>query len=111
MRILHVAVSTAVLLIATTSHALVQIDLDAPGNLESMARDHPDRFATIERILAEVPRRSGSVASWMRTEFQARDIEYTDLIMTTNPAKKRLKFTLGDTAYVKVIALERYAAP
>jgi len=111
MRVLHVAISTAVLLIATSSHALETIDLDVPGNLAAIERDHPDRFARIQRILAEVPRRPGSVATWMRTEFQAQNVKYTDLIMTTNPPKKRLEFTLGDTAYVKVITLERYSAP
>jgi hypothetical protein len=111
MKFLHVAISTAVMLIATSSHALETIDLDVPGNLAAIERDHPDQFAKIQRILAEVRRRPGSVDTWMRTEFQARNIEYTDLIMATNPAKKRLGFTLGDTAYVKVIALEGYSAP
>ena len=114
MRVLHVAISTAVLLIATSSHALGPIDLDVPDNLAAIERDHPDHFAKIQRILAEVNRRQvtdGSVATWMRTEFQARNIKYTDLIMTTNPTKKRLEFTLGDTTRVKVITFERYAAP
>jgi len=47
----------------------------------------------------------------MRTEFQARNIKYTDLVMTSNPPKKRLEFTLGDTAYVKVITTGTYSVP
>ena len=111
MRVLHIAISTAVLLIATSSYALETIDLDVPGNLAAIERDHPDQFAKIQRILAEVRRRPGSVDTWMRTEFQARNIKYADLVMTSNPPKKRLEFTLGDTAYVKVITTGGYSAP
>jgi hypothetical protein len=45
----------------------------------------------------------------MRTEFQARDVRYTDLIMTSDPPKRRLEFTLEKTSYVKVITLETRA--
>jgi len=41
----------------------------------------------------------------MGAEFQARDIRYTDLIMTSLPPKKRLEFSLGSTSYVKVVTL------
>jgi len=84
------------------------IDLDVPGNLEAVARADPDHFAKIRRILAEVPEHSpaeDSVARWMRTEFQARDIQYTDLVMTSLPPKKRLKFSLDGTSYVKIVTL------
>ena len=111
MKFLYVAISVAVLLIATSSHALETIDLDVPGNLASM------------NVITSINLRKFNV-SWPKyaddpvqsipgcaPSFRARNIEYTDLIMATNPAKKRLKFTLGDTAYVKVIALEGYSAP
>jgi len=67
----------------------------------------------IQRILAEIPQRppaERSVASWMRTEFEARDIRYTDLVMTSLPPKKRLAFSLDDTAYVTVVTLTGWGA-
>ena len=93
---------------AAQSYASGPIDLDVPGNLEAIARSHPDHFAKIQRILAEVPQRppgDDSVATWMRTEFQARNVQYTDLIMTSLPPKKRLQFSLDNTSYVKVVTL------
>lgn len=94
--------------IVGSSYASGPIDLDVPGNLQAIERDNPDHFAKIERILAEVPRQppnEGSVVAWMRTRFQARDVRYTDLIMTSLPPKKRLQFSLDDISYVKVVTL------
>jgi hypothetical protein len=45
------------------------------------------------------------VATWLRTEFHARDIRYTDLVMTSLPPKKRLEFSLDEVSYVKVVTL------
>lgn len=85
-----------------------RIDLDVPGNLEAVERANPDHFAKIRRILAEVPQQppaADSVAKWMRVEFQAREIRYTDFVMTSFPPKKRLEFSLDNASYVKVVIL------
>jgi hypothetical protein len=106
-------VASIALAAASQAYGHGTIDLDVAGNLEAIARDHPDRFAKIQQILAEVPRQplsEAAVATWMRTEFQARDVRYTDLIMTSLPPKKRLQFSLDDTSYVKVITLAGWQA-
>ncbi len=102
--------AVALLSVAGIPHSRAHrtIDLDLPGNLEAVQRTNPDHFARIERILDEVPRRLTSeqaVATWMRAEFQARNVRYADLIMTSLPPKKRLEFSLDDTSYVKVVTL------
>jgi len=105
---IFVAIAAAVLGNAVAVSAARTIDLDDPGNLEALQRVHPDHYTKIERILAEVPRRppaESSVATWMRTEFEARDIRYQDLIMTSLPPKKRLEFSLDTTTYRKTITL------
>lgn len=107
-----VAITVALVANAPEISALETINLDVPGNLKAIERTHPDHFVKIQRILADVPRRplgDDSVATWMRTEFQARDIRYTDLIMTSFPPKKRLEFALDNTSYVKVITLQSNA--
>jgi hypothetical protein len=91
-----------------------RINLDAPGALAAVEREHPDHFARIQRILSEVPRRppaGDSVATWMRTEFQATDVQYADFLMVTDPPKKRLEFSLDRTTYVTVITLDVGARP
>ena len=102
------ALAFAALMTAGGSNAAGPIDLDVPGKLEAIGRDNPHHFAKIERILAEVPRQppnQKAVAEWMRTRFQARDVQHSDLVMTSLPPKKRLRFSLDDTSYVKVVTL------
>ena len=107
------ALTSAVFAIGTESYGSGSIDLNVPGNLEAIERDHPDHFAKIGRILAGVSRQpptEHAVATWMRTQFDARNIRYADLIMTSLPPKKRLEFRLDDTAYVAVITLTSWRA-
>jgi hypothetical protein len=83
-----------------------RIDLDVPANLEAIERDHPEHYAKIQRILSEVRHQpTGTVATWMRTQFDARDVSYIDLIKTSLPPKKRLEFRLDRTTYVALITL------
>lgn len=110
-----VAAGFAVFVLACTVQAQASgaIDLNVRGNLEAVERANPEHYAKIQRILAEVPQRppaERSVASWRRTEFQARDVRYTDLVMTSLPPKKRLAFSLDDTAYVAVVTLTGWGA-
>jgi hypothetical protein len=108
-RLFAIAIGSLVFASVSESYPSGTIDLDVPGALEAIERDHPDHFAKIQRILAEVPRQppnEKSVATWMRTEFQARNIHYTGLVMTSLPPKKRLEFSLDGTSYVKVVTLD-----
>jgi hypothetical protein len=108
-----IGIASILLAIVTASYGFGPIDLDVPGNLEAIARSHPEHFAKIQQILVEVPRRppnEDSVATWMRTEFEARNIRYTDLIMTSLPPKKRLDFSLDNASYVKIITLTSWRA-
>jgi hypothetical protein len=83
-----------------------RIDLDVPANLEAIERDHPEHYAKIQRILSEVRHQpTGTVATWMRTQFDAQDVSYIDLIKTSLPPKKRLEFRLDRTTYVALITL------
>ena len=90
-----------------------RIDLDVPNALERVKSSHPEHFAKIQQILTEVPQRppaGDSVAKWMHTEFQARDVQYADLVMASLPPKKRLQFSLDNTTYVKVVTLTGWEA-
>ena len=107
-RFVALVAASAVLAVSRSSFAHKSIDLDVAGNLEAVERDHPDRFAKIQRILAEVPRLSPGeqrFATWLLTEFQARDVRYTDLIMISLLPKKRLEFSLDEVSHVKVVTL------
>ena len=113
-RIAPATVAALAVAIGVTANALGRptiegIDLDLPGALAKVEREHPEHFAKIRRILADVPRRllgEDSAAVWMNTEFQATDIRYSDVLMTSYPPKKRLQFSLDSTSYVTVITLD-----
>lgn len=83
------------------------IDLDQPGALEALQRDNPAHFAKVEKILREAPRRPFmSVPGWIRTEFNAKDVDTSYLLKTSYPAQTRLSFVLGDQRYTKIIRID-----
>ena len=89
------------------ANSALAIDLDRPGAMEALARDNPVHYAKVEKILSEAPYRPfASVARWMRTEFQARDVDTSHLLKTTYPAQARLSFALDDRHYTKVIRID-----
>src|SRR5262245_10214806 len=107
--LIAIGLAVAITANASAQTSLDPVDLDAPGVLARIAREHPDHFARIQRILAEVPRRpvgDESVAKWIQAEFQATGVQYGPLMMTSYPPKKRLEFSLEQTGYVTVITLD-----
>jgi hypothetical protein len=83
------------------------IDLDQPGALEALARDHPAHFAMVERILSEAPHLPlSSVAGWLRTQYNVKEVEGPVLLRTSLPPQGRLSFVLGGMRYTKVIRVE-----
>jgi len=45
------------------------------------------------------------VPRWLQASFNARDISYQPIVLTSHPPKRRLSFALDDTRYVAVITL------
>src|SRR5207247_11397088 len=79
------------------------IDLDQPGALEALVRENPAHFAKVEKILSEAPQRPfGSVRGWIRTEFDAKDVDTSYLLKTSYPALARLTFGLDEQQYTKL---------
>jgi hypothetical protein len=82
------------------------IDLNQPGALQRLARENPFHYAMIRRILAgvdEVPEHA--VSRWMKSQFNATDITYSAVLMTSAPPRKQLSFTLENTRYSAVLTL------
>jgi hypothetical protein len=89
------------------SSLALAIDLDRPGAMEALARENPAHFAKVEKILSEAPYRPfASVARWIRTEFNAREVDTSHLLKTSYPAQARLSFVLDDKSYSKVIRID-----
>ena len=83
------------------------IDLDQPGAMQQLARDNPAHYAKVEKILSEAPYRPyASMARWIRTEFNATDVDASHLLKTSYPAQTRLSFALDGTQYRKTIYID-----
>jgi hypothetical protein len=46
------------------------------------------------------------MARWIRTGFDARDVDTSHLLKTSYPAQARLSFVLDDKSYSKVIRID-----
>ena len=103
----------AVLLVASAAFADAPqpwraIDLDRPGALAALKQDNPAHFAKVERIIAAAPRRAfASIPGWMRTEFNAKDVDTSVFLQTRYPALARMTFTLDAQQYTKVIRIDQ----
>ena len=76
------------------------IDLNAPGAMDALAQDNPAHYAKVEKILADISRRSPeSVPRWMKSEFGAEHVTFPALLKTSDPAQRSLSFTLQTTRY------------
>ena len=87
------------------------IDLDQPGAFEALARENPAHYAKVEKILSEAPQRPfASVRGWIRTEFDAKDVDTSYLLKTSYPALARLTFMLDERQYTKIIRIDAPAS-
>lgn len=106
MRILLAALLASATLAANAGAALrQQVDLDSPGALERVQREHPAHAKAITQILREAPyRRPQALAGWVRTAFDAK-MASAMLIKTSYPPQARLEFVLDDTTYRALVTL------
>lgn len=82
------------------------VDLDAPGVMERVRVANPAHFHKIVKIIEGVTQQPDSaVPRWLRVNFDARDVGYGPIVMTSHPPKRRLSFALDDTRYEAVVVL------
>lgn len=82
------------------------VDLNQPEVLERLARENPFHFTMIRRILAGVDTMpEHAVGRWMKAQFNATDVTYSPVLMTSDPPKKQLTFTLETTRYSALLTL------
>jgi hypothetical protein len=85
------------------------VDLDAPGALDALAHDNPQHYGKVREIMADVQKRPDSeVPQWMRTRFDASDVNYGPLLIVTDPPKRRLSFTIDEVRYRSTVTLTNW---
>jgi hypothetical protein len=76
------------------------VDLNAPGALEALARENPERHRKIVTVLEQVQRyRIRDVPQWLQTTLGAQQAQYTVFLRVSNPPKRDLSFVLEGTRY------------
>jgi len=82
------------------------VDLNEPGVLDALQSSNPVHYEKIQKILQDILRHSDAgVPRWMQTTFDARDVKYIPIVLTSHPPKRRLSFILDATPYEAVIVL------
>jgi hypothetical protein len=82
------------------------VDLNEPGVLEALRASNPAHYGKIRTILDDVLEHADTaVPRWIQTVFDARDVRYVPIVLTTHPPKRQLSFTLDATRYDVAIVL------
>jgi len=77
-----------------------RVDLNEPGALAALQQENPEHHRKVVAILEQVrTQRVEDVSRWMEATFDARDVYYAPLLLTSNPPKRDLSFVLDDTRY------------
>ena len=76
------------------------VDLNRPGAMERVRASNPGHHDKIVRILDGLTQRPyDDVPRWINTTFQARDVRFSPIVMTTYPAQRDLTFVLDSMRY------------
>jgi len=82
------------------------IDLDRPGALEALQRSNPAHYAKVRQIMEGVVERpDAQVRRWMQARFNAHDVTYAPVVLTSHPPKRHLSFALETTRYEAIVTL------
>jgi hypothetical protein len=85
------------------------VNLDVAGAMDALARDKPEHYRKVREIMAEVQKQPDfEVSRWMRTRFDARDVNYAPLLLVTDPPKRRLSFTIDEVRYHSTLTLTNW---
>lgn len=84
------------------------IDLDRPGALEQLKREHPDHYRAIAGILRSaetVPCKPRELRS-LRSRFDMEEMACNFALMTSYPPKRHLSFAWGGTTYTATVTMK-----
>jgi hypothetical protein len=93
-------------LVTVDSNSEPVINLNQPGVLKKLQQENPDHYQKIQEILDGINKQPESkVPHWIQTKFNARDVLYGPVLLTSLPPKKRISFTLDNTHYEALLTL------
>jgi len=113
-----ILVSMSLLLSLSAQYALAtdtsppkQVNLNVPGIMMTLRESRPTHFEKIQAIVRDLRNHDDQdVPRWMQTNFNAKNVLYSRILLTTSPAQRDLSFVLDDTRYRGRVTLERGGA-
>jgi hypothetical protein len=93
--------------IASAAEPLV-LDLDNPGVLDRLERDHPQRYQAVAAVLLaseRMPCKSTGLET-LQARYNLRDLECGVMILTSYPAERHVSFFLDGTRYAATVTLK-----
>jgi hypothetical protein len=93
-------------MVAVAAYSGSSIDLNRPGVLEKLQHQNPEHYRIIQEILSGLYRqRDSGVPHWIQTKFNAQDVTYLPVLLTSLPPQRRLSFALDNTHYKALLTL------
>src|SRR6266480_3222360 len=87
------------------------VNLNVEGAIEQLRLSNPAHYEKIGNIIEGLSRQPhAQVERWLRTSFQAKDVSYSDILLTSEPPQRDLSFVLDDTLYSARVTLSRNKA-
>ena len=90
---------------ASPPPAVRKIDLNVPGVMESLRATNPRHYEQIQEILKGLEKQK-DVPKWMQSTFEAKNVSYSTIFLTTEPPQRNLSFVLEETLYHSVVTVE-----
>jgi hypothetical protein len=82
------------------------VNLNAPRALEKLEESNPKHYETFAKILYGLNQRPyESVSRWIQTSFQATNVSYSLVLLTSDPPQRDLWFTIDGTQYFARVTL------
>lgn len=82
------------------------VDLSKPGALDRLKHDNPEHDRAVRGILADVVKQpEAGVREWIRVTYRAEDVDYSTILLTSNPPRRHLRFRLDDVVYRTFVTL------
>lgn len=76
------------------------VNLSVAGAMEQIRKSNPAHYKKVQSISSGLASRSDApVRQWMRTKFQAKDVFFSNIFLTSSPAQRDISFVLDDTRY------------
>lgn len=87
------------------------VNLNVPGAMEVIRVTNPGHHKKVQAIVRGLDSHAHEeIPGWLRTTFNAKEVTYSRILLTTLPPQRDLFFILDNTSYRGRVTLDRRGA-